>query len=156
MTGVPKKEGLIIPADYTGDMDDELAKIREKKLMEMQERIKAQSEGKVLHLDQANFPALLNAHRALVVDFWAEWCGPCRMVGPVVEEMALEYAGHVTFAKCNTDDNPALSGQFAISAIPTLLFFLQGKLIDRVTGAYPKDALKKRVETAFGRVNNGK
>ena len=144
------EEGLIIPADYTGDMDDELAKIRQKKLMEMQEQIKAQSEGKVLHLDQGNFITLLHAHPALVVDFWAEWCGPCRMVGPVVEELALEYAGRVTFAKCNTDDNHTLSNQFTISAIPTILFFRQGKLIDRVTGAYPKEALKKRVETAFG------
>jgi thioredoxin 1 len=131
-------------------MDDELGKIRQRKLMEMQERIKAQSEGKVLLLDQGNFTALLHAHPALVVDFWAEWCGPCRMVGPVVEELAREYAGCVTFAKCNTDDSPALSGQFTISAIPTLLFFLKGQLIDRVTGAYPKEALKKRVETAFG------
>jgi thioredoxin 1 len=131
-------------------MDDELAAIRQRKLLEMQERIKAHSGGKVLLLDQGNFIALLNAHPALVVDFWAEWCGPCRMVGPVVEELALEHAGHVTFAKCNTDDNPLLSGQFAISAIPTLLFFLKGKLVDRVTGAYPKEALKKRVETVFG------
>jgi thioredoxin 1 len=137
-------------------MDEELAKIRQRKLNEMQERIKTQSGGKVLHLDQASFLALLNAHPALVVDFWAEWCGPCRMVGPVVEELAMEYAGHVTFAKCNTDDNPNLSGQFAISAIPTLLFFLHGKLIDRVTGAYPKEALKKRVETAFGTSSRGK
>jgi thioredoxin 1 len=143
-------EGLIIQADYNGDMDEELEKIRQKKLNEMQERIKAQSEGKVLHLDQGNFTALLHAHPALVVDFWAEWCGPCRMVGPVVEELAQEYAGSVTFSKCNTDDNPVLSGQYAISAIPTLLFFQKGKLVDRVTGAYPKEALKKRVETAFG------
>jgi len=135
-------------------MDEELAKIRQKKLMEMQERIKAQSEGKVLHLEQGNFTELLHAHPALVVDFWAEWCGPCRMVGPLVEELALEYAGQVTFAKCNTDDNPALSNQFAISAIPTLLFFLQGKLVDRVTGAYPKEALKKRIEAAFGSAGN--
>jgi thioredoxin 1 len=143
-------EGLIIQADYTGDMDEELEKIRQKKLNELQERIKVQSEGKVLHLDQGNFTALLHAHPALVVDFWAEWCGPCRMVGPVVEELAREYAGSVTFSKCNTDDNPALSGQYVISAIPTLLFFQKGKLVDRVTGAYPKEALKKRVETAFG------
>ena len=148
--GTNTEEGLIIPADYTGDMDDELGKIRQRKLVEMQERIRAQSEGKVLPLDQGNFNALLHAHPALVVDFWAEWCGPCRMVGPVVEELAREYAGRVTFAKCNTDDNPVLSGQFTISAIPTLLFFLQGNLVDRVTGAYPKEALKKRVETAFG------
>lgn len=131
-------------------MDDELARIREKKIQEMQARLAAQSSGKVLFLDQGNFQALLHAHRALVVDFWAEWCGPCRMVGPVVEELAREYAGKVSFAKCNTDDNPLLSGSFTISAIPTLLFFSNGALVDRVTGAYPKDALKKVVERAFG------
>ena len=86
----------------------------------------------------------------VLVDFWAEWCGPCRMVGPVVEELAMEYAGKVSFAKCNTDDNPLLSGSFTISAIPTLLFFRNGALVERVTGAYPKDALKKVVERAFG------
>ncbi len=144
------KEGLIIPAAYTGNMDDELETIRQRRLVEMQELIKAKSEGKVLHLDQGNFTALLHAHPALVVDFWAEWCGPCRMVGPVVEELAREYSGRVTFAKCNTDDSPVLSGQFSISAIPTLLFFRNGNLADRVTGAYPKDALKKRIETAYG------
>jgi len=131
-------------------MDDELEKLRQRRLAEIQGRIKAKSEGKVLYIDQGNFTTLIHAHPALVVDFWAEWCGPCRMVGPVVEELALEYAGWVTFAKCNTDDNPALSGQFAISAIPTLLFFRNGLLADRVTGAYPKEALKMRVENVFG------
>ena len=131
-------------------MDEELARIREKKIQEMQERQKAISSGKVHYLDQGNFQALLHAHHALVVDFWAEWCGPCRMVAPVVEELAREYAGKVSFAKCNTDDNPLLAGTYNISAIPTLLFFGNGKLVDRITGAYPKDALKRAVERAFG------
>jgi thioredoxin 1 len=130
--------------------DDGLRKIREKRLKEMEAKMKEKKEGHVLLLDQENFSILVKGHHALVVDFWAEWCGPCRMVTPVVEMLAGEFAGRVTFAKCNTDDNPMLSGQFGISAIPTLLFFLDGKLIDRAIGAYPKDALKAKIVKAFG------
>jgi thioredoxin 1 len=130
--------------------DDELARIRGKKLKEMEAKMKENAEGKVLHLEQSNFSAIASEHPALVIDFWAEWCGPCRMVGPVVEELSREFAGKVTFAKCNTDDNAMLANQFGISAIPTLLFFRDGKLADRVIGAYPKEALRTKITHAFG------
>ncbi len=130
--------------------DDELARIRERKLKEMEMKMKENAEGKVLHLEQANFSAITTEHPALVVDFWAEWCGPCRMVGPVVEELSREFAGKVTFAKCNTDDNAMLANQFGISAIPTLLLFRDGKLVDRVIGAYPKEALRTKIIQVFG------
>jgi thioredoxin 1 len=130
--------------------DDELARIRERKLKEMEAKMKENAEGKVLHLEQANFSAIAGEHPALVIDFWAEWCGPCRMVGPVVEELAREFAGRVTFAKCNTDDNAMLANQFGISAIPTLLLFRDGRLADRVIGAYPKEALKTKIIQVFG------
>lgn len=112
--------------------------------------MKENAEGKVLHLEQADFSAMTREHPSLVVDFWAEWCGPCRMVGPVVEELSREFAGKVTFAKCNTDDNAMLANQFGISAIPTLLFFRDGRLADRVIGAYPKEALKTKIIRVFG------
>jgi thioredoxin 1 len=130
--------------------DDELARIRERKLKEMEAKMKENAEGKVLHLEQANFSAIAGEHPALVIDFWAEWCGPCRMVGPVVEELAREFAGRVTFAKCNTDDNAMLANQFGISAIPTLLLFRDGRLADRVIGAYPKEALRTKIIQVFG------
>ncbi|HTY14685.1 MAG TPA: thioredoxin [Methanoregulaceae archaeon] len=130
--------------------DDELARIRERKLREMEAKMKENAEGKVLHLEQANFSAITAENPALVIDFWAEWCGPCRMVGPVVEELSREFAGRVTFAKCNTDDNAMLANQFGISAIPTLLLFRDGRLADRVIGAYPKDALRTKIIQVFG------
>ena len=86
----------------------------------------------------------------VLVDFWARWCGPCRMVGPIIEELSHEFAGIVAFGKCNTDLNPRLATQYGISAIPTVLFFAGGRMVDRVIGAYPKDALRSRVTRAFG------
>jgi len=130
--------------------DDELARIREKKFKEMEAKMKENTQGNVLHLEQADFSAVAAENPALVIDFWAEWCGPCRMVGPVVEELSHEFAGKVTFAKCNTDDNAMLANQFGISAIPTLLFFRDGRLADRVIGAYPKDALRTKIVQVFG------
>jgi thioredoxin 1 len=97
-------------------MDDELERIREKKRREMAERLQGTGEkgtkNPVVHpVNQANFRQMLTAHPFLVIDFWAEWCGPCRMVGPVIEELSREYAGMVTFAKCNTDENPGLASR---------------------------------------------
>jgi thioredoxin 1 len=130
-------------------MDDELARIREKKLQEMQKTMEQRKHAGVLHADERNFDELVGSTRRLVIDFWAEWCGPCRRVGPVIEELAREYAGTVTFAKCNTDENPRLAMQFGISAIPAILFFSQGTMVDEVIGAYPKDALRQRIIRAF-------
>ena len=79
---------------------------------------------------------MLAAHPFLVIDFWAEWCGPCRMVAPVIEELSREYSGQVTFAKCNTDENPGIAGGFGISAIPTIILFRDGNAADIVVGAY--------------------
>lgn len=131
-------------------MDDEIRRIREKRIREMMEAAKRRERPGVVHVDANNFAIMLSEHRRLVIDFWAEWCGPCRMVAPVVEELAAEFAGRIAFGKCNTDENPAIASQFGISAIPTLLFFMNGKLADRVIGAYPKDVLRARIVRTFG------
>ncbi len=136
--------------------DEELQRIRENRLRELESRLAQQkSKGQqhpasVLIVDESNFPALLSEHPRLVVDFWAEWCGPCRMVAPAIEELASAMAGRVTFGKCNTDHNPRLAARFGISAIPTILLFREGALVDRVIGAYPKEAIRARVLRAFG------
>ncbi|OPY46389.1 MAG: thioredoxin 2 [Methanoregulaceae archaeon PtaU1.Bin222] len=134
--------------------DEELQRIREKKLRELEEKLHAPRKdapaAKVILVDQANFRRLLGEHQYFVVDFWAEWCGPCRMVGPVIEDLCHEMAGQVTFGKCNTDHNQQLAVQFNISAIPTILLFRGGQLADRITGAYPKDAIRSRIVRSFG------
>ena len=82
----------------------------------------------------------------VVIDCWAPWCGPCQMVGPVIEELAKEMQGKVVFGKLNVDENPATSAKHQIMSIPTLLVFKNGDLVDRLVGAYPKEELKKKLE----------
>ena len=92
---------------------------------------------------------VVNSDVPVVVDFWAEWCGPCKAIAPIVEELAGEYAGKVKFTKLDVDSNPKTAMQFGIRGIPTLLIFSGGKAVDQVVGAVPKSMLKKRVDEAI-------
>ena len=85
----------------------------------------------------------------MVLDFWAEWCGPCRRVALVMEELSKEFSGKVTFGKCNTEDNRHLAMQFNISAIPAIMLFSHGQLVDRIIGAYPKEAIREKIVRKF-------
>lgn len=103
----------------------------------------------LVHLSDAEFEdQVLKSDLPVLVDFWAPWCGPCRRVGPIVEELSQEYAGKVVFAKLNTDENPTTSMQYEVMSIPTLLLFKDGKLIDRAVGLRPKPALKAWIDDA--------
>ena len=89
-------------------------------------------------VNDANFAEIISSNSAVLVDFWATWCGPCRALGPTIEEIANEYEGRAFVGKCNVDENSELAGQFRIMSIPAQLFFKDGKLVDRLVGAQPK------------------
>jgi len=102
---------------------------------------------KEVELTDANFEAeVINSEIPVLVDFWAPWCGPCRMVAPIVEEISHEYDGKVKVGKLNTDDNQMVASQYGIMSIPTLMIFKGGKVVDRIIGAQPKSALTGKIE----------
>ena len=105
------------------------------------------ADSATLHLTEQNFDEALTANQGLMmVDFWAEWCGPCRAIAPVLEDLTRESAGTVTLAKVNVDENPGLAARYGIRSIPTILLVKQGKVADQVIGAVPKTQLKKKLD----------
>jgi thioredoxin 1 len=125
--------------------DNELDRIRQRKMVEMIQQGSQAGDGKPVELTDETFEKEVAEHSVTVVDFWAAWCGPCRMVAPVIEELAREYAGRVTFGKLNVDENPAVSNAFQIQSIPSLLVFKNGKLVDGLVGAAPKHLIESRI-----------
>ncbi len=102
----------------------------------------------IMDIDDSSFEAeIVQSEKPAVVDFWAPWCGPCKAIGPVIEELNGTYGDQVKFTKCNVDDNPVTPGKFGIKAIPTLIFFKEGKVVDQITGMVAKSKLEDTIKT---------
>jgi thioredoxin 1 len=98
-----------------------------------------------MRITDDNFSQLIKGDRLVVVDFWAEWCGPCRMIGPILEELSTEYEGKAIIGKMNVDENTMIPEEYGIRSIPTVLFFKAGELIDRHVGAASKSAFEEKI-----------
>jgi thioredoxin 1 len=105
---------------------------------------------KPIEIEEAKFDeTVLKSTTPVLVDFWAPWCGPCKMVAPVVDELATEYDGKVSFVKVNVDDNPKVASQYGVMSIPTLILFKEGQPITNIVGFRPKEELKKGLDSAL-------
>jgi thioredoxin 1 len=131
-------------------MDDELALLREKRRKELEEKMRHENKGSVEDVDEMHFQQFITTNQFAVVDFWAEWCGPCQRIAPIMDELSKEFSGRVAFGKCNTDENRKLAMQFNIDAIPAMMIFSHGQLVDRIIGAYPKEAIREKIIRKFG------
>jgi thioredoxin 1 len=98
----------------------------------------------IIEIDDKGFDAdVLQSEKPVMVDFWAPWCGPCKAIGPTIEELAASFGNKIKFAKCNVDDNPVTPSKFGITAIPTLIFFKKGKEVEKITGMVAKSKLEE-------------
>ena len=108
------------------------------------------AETSLLHVNDKNFAAeVLNADLPVLVDFWATWCGPCRSISPIIEELSKEFTGRVKVTKLNVDESPATPSQYGVRGIPTLILFKGGKIFDQIVGAVPKARLMAMIEKAL-------
>ena len=131
---------------------DELDEIKRKKMEKMMKDMNKppapsiELPDKPVIVTDATIDSMTSAYPLFILDCWAEWCGPCRMIGPIIEQLAAEMKGRAVFGKLNVDQNMQTANKYRISAIPTLMIFKDGKLIDKLVGAYPKPALTAKLQ----------
>lgn len=131
--------------------DEELRIINEKRMKKLQQIINEKELLKnikePLDLDDSNFTQTINKFPLLLVDFWAPWCGPCRMMSPIIDQVGKEYVGKLVVGKVNVDENPNISSQFGISSIPTLILFKRGQAVNNIIGSVSKSRIDEMVRT---------
>jgi thioredoxin 1 len=135
----------------SGETDPELEAIRKRKMQQLQVFLEKEQEKKTwpsttIPVTDMNFQEVLNTYPIVLVDFWAQWCAPCKMIGPVLEQLAGEFQGKVVIVKLDVDRNPATANGFKVQSIPTLIMFKDVKAVERITGALPRNALKTLIE----------
>jgi thioredoxin 1 len=133
--------------------DEELDRIKQAKLQKMMKSATPKKRGtafnKPVEMTDATFKEVIQNHPLVVVDCWTPWCGPCRMVAPIIEELSRDYVGRILFGKLNVDENREVSVQYDILSIPTLLVFKNGKLVDTIIGAMPRQTLEQKITRHF-------
>lgn len=131
--------------------DEELKLLNEKKMKKLQELIIEKEQLKnikePLVLDDSTFSQTINKFPLTLVDFWAPWCGPCRMMSPIIDEIGKDYLGKLVVGKINVDENPLVAGQFGISSIPTLLLFKRGQAVNKIIGSVSKNKINEMIKT---------
>jgi thioredoxin 1 len=141
--------------DRSNEHDEELERIMQQKMNELSLRTKRNDGNEnnqssittpIILTDQ-NFNEMVSKHDLLIVDFWAPWCGPCRMVSPVITELSQELAGRAVFGKLNVDENPMIASTFGIQSIPTIAIFKNGKAVDGIVGAASKSHILSKLST---------
>jgi thioredoxin 1 len=131
---------------------EDIEQIKERKLKEMMEKATSAAvtaPGRPVIMTDGDFEEMTRKYNPVVVDCWAEWCAPCRIIAPIVEDMAKKYEGKIAFGKLDVDNNPKTAMEFGIMAIPTLLFLKNGKEVGRIVGAVPKSQIESKIAEVF-------
>ena len=140
------------------NFEDELEAIKHKKLAELQKEAATKammsSITEPIGLTDSNFANEISKYPIMLVDFWAPWCGPCRMVSPIIEQLSREYSGKVAFGKVNVDENQSIAASFGIQSIPTLMIFKNGKAVDVMLGALPKAQIEMKLKQQISSNND--
>ncbi len=130
---------------------EDIEEIKRRMLKDIIKKIREKEEiskypGRPIHADATKFHEIISSYRFVIVDFYADWCYPCQMLSPIIEELAEEYRGRVVFVKVNVDENQQLALKYGVMGVPTLVFIIDGREVDRIVGYVPKEYLKTKIE----------